>query len=83
MKYLVMECGLSYAIVLDEEGRFLKAANLPNPINRRPYRARYFLWVLWRHAFVLSHYWRFNIYSCRWAVCGCRLTPTSLSRSTA
>lgn len=28
MKYLVMECGLSYAIVLDEEGRFLKAANL-------------------------------------------------------
>ena len=28
MKYLVMECGLSYVIVLDEEGRFLKAANL-------------------------------------------------------
>lgn len=28
MKYLVMECGLSYAIVLDEQGRFLKAANL-------------------------------------------------------
>lgn len=28
MKYLVMECGLSYAVVLDEQGRFLKAANL-------------------------------------------------------
>jgi len=27
MKYLVMECHLSYAVVLDEEGRFLKAAN--------------------------------------------------------
>lgn len=28
MKYLVMECHLSYAVVLDEEGRFLKVANL-------------------------------------------------------
>lgn len=28
MKYLVMECGLSYAVVLDEKGRFIKAANL-------------------------------------------------------
>lgn len=28
MSYLVMECGLSYAVVLDEAGRFLKAANL-------------------------------------------------------
>ena len=28
MKYLVMECGLSYAIVLDEDGRFLKVPNL-------------------------------------------------------
>lgn len=27
MKYLVVECHLSYAIVLDEEGRFLKTAN--------------------------------------------------------
>lgn len=27
MKYLVMECHLSYAVVLDEEGRFLKVAN--------------------------------------------------------
>lgn len=27
MKYMVMECHLSYAVVLDEEGRFLKAAN--------------------------------------------------------
>jgi uncharacterized membrane protein YkoI len=27
MKYIVMECHFSYAILLDEEGRFLKAAN--------------------------------------------------------
>lgn len=27
MTYLVMECHLSYAVVMDEEGRFLKAAN--------------------------------------------------------
>ncbi len=28
MKYLVMECHPGYAVVLDEEGRFLKAANM-------------------------------------------------------
>lgn len=28
MKYLVMECRLSYAVVLDSEGRFLKVPNL-------------------------------------------------------
>lgn len=28
MKYLVMECHLSYAVVLDSKGRFLKVANL-------------------------------------------------------
>ena len=28
MKYVVMECCLSYAVVLDEEGRFLKVANM-------------------------------------------------------
>ena len=28
MKYIVMECHPSYAVLLDEEGRFLKAANL-------------------------------------------------------
>ena len=27
MKYLVMECGKGYAVVLDQEGRFLKAAD--------------------------------------------------------
>ncbi len=27
MKYMVMECHLSYAVVLDEDGRFLKVAN--------------------------------------------------------
>ena len=28
MKYMVMECHLTYAVVLSEDGRFLKAANL-------------------------------------------------------
>ena len=28
MSYLVMECHPGYVILLDEEGRFLKAANL-------------------------------------------------------
>ena len=28
MKYMVMECHLSYAVVLSEDGRFLKVANL-------------------------------------------------------
>ena len=28
MSYLVMECHPGYAVLLDEEGRFLKAANL-------------------------------------------------------
>lgn len=28
MKYMVMECHLSYAVVLDEQGKFLKVANL-------------------------------------------------------
>lgn len=28
MKYLVMECHMAYAVVLDENGRFLKAANM-------------------------------------------------------
>lgn len=28
MKYIVMECHTSYAVVLDEDGRFLKAANM-------------------------------------------------------
>ena len=29
MKYLVMETHPAYAVVLDEQGRFLKAAHLP------------------------------------------------------
>ena len=28
MNYMVMECHPSYVVLLDEEGRFLKAANL-------------------------------------------------------
>lgn len=28
MKYLVMECHMAYVVVLDEDGRFLKAANM-------------------------------------------------------
>ncbi|MDO4732949.1 MAG: hypothetical protein Q4B50_05485, partial [Bacillota bacterium] len=35
MKYLVMECHSSYAILLDEEGRFLKAANLHYNVGQR------------------------------------------------
>ena len=27
MKYIVMECHIGYAVVLDEDGRFLKVAN--------------------------------------------------------
>ena len=32
MKYLVMETHPAYAVVLDERGRVLKAANLHNPV---------------------------------------------------
>ena len=28
MEYLVMECGLSYAVVMDQDGRILKVPNL-------------------------------------------------------
>lgn len=28
MKYIVMECNLGYAVVLDRDGRFLKVANM-------------------------------------------------------
>lgn len=28
MKYLVLECSNSYAVLLDEDGRFVKSANL-------------------------------------------------------
>lgn len=28
MKYLIMECHMAYAVVLDEDGSFLKAANM-------------------------------------------------------
>ncbi len=52
MKYIVMECRLSYAVVLDENGQFLKAANrnyevgqtvtdiipmaVPEPVKKKP-----------------------------------------------
>ena len=35
MKYLVMESRPSYAVVLDEEGRFLKVANLGYQVGQR------------------------------------------------
>lgn len=35
MTYLVMECHSAYAVVLDEEGRFLKTANLNYEIGQR------------------------------------------------
>ena len=37
MSYIVMECHSSYAILLDEEGRFLKAANLHYQVGQRVY----------------------------------------------
>ena len=35
MKYLVMECHPGYAVLLDEEGRFLKAANFSYEVGQR------------------------------------------------
>lgn len=35
MSYLVMECHTSYAVVLDEQGRFLKVANLNYEVGQR------------------------------------------------
>ena len=37
MSYLVMECHPGYAVLLDEEGRFLKAANLRYKIGQTVY----------------------------------------------
>ena len=37
MRYLVMECHPGYAVLLDEEGRFLKAANLQYQIGQTVY----------------------------------------------
>ena len=37
MSYLVMECHPGYVVLLDEEGRFLKAANLRYEIGQTVY----------------------------------------------
>lgn len=37
MSYLVMECHPGYAVLLDEEGRFFKAANLQYEVGQRVY----------------------------------------------
>ena len=37
MSYLVMECHPGYAVLLDEEGRFLKAANLRYEVGQTVY----------------------------------------------
>lgn len=37
MNYIVMECHSSYAVLLDEEGRFLKAANLHYDVGQTVY----------------------------------------------
>ena len=37
MSYLVMECHPGYAVLLDEEGRFLKAANLHYEVGQTVY----------------------------------------------
>ena len=35
MSYLVMECGFSYAVVMDQQGRFLKVANLGYEVGQK------------------------------------------------
>ena len=35
MSYIVMECHKAYVIVLDSEGRFLKAANLGYEVGQK------------------------------------------------
>ena len=35
MKYLVMECHPGYVVLLDEEGRFVKAANFSYEVGQR------------------------------------------------
>ena len=57
MKYLVMECGLSYAVVLDQEGRFLKVANLNYQVGQTveeviPFREESTVW--WKKPVVWS-----------------------------
>lgn len=57
MKYLVMECGLSYAVVLDQEGRFLKVANLNYQVGQTveeviPFREESTVW--WKNPAVWS-----------------------------
>lgn len=37
MSYLVMECHPGYAVLLDEDGRFLKAANLRYEVGQTVY----------------------------------------------
>ncbi len=37
MKYIVMECRFSYAVLLDEDGKFLKAANLGYQVGQTVY----------------------------------------------
>ena len=57
MKYLVMECGLSYEVVLDQEGRFLKVANLNYQVGQTveeviPFREESTVW--WKKPAVWS-----------------------------
>ena len=35
MSYLIMECAASYAVALDEEGRFVKVPNLGYEVGQR------------------------------------------------
>lgn len=37
MKYLVMECHLGYAVVLDEKGEFIKVANMHYEVGQTVY----------------------------------------------
>ena len=76
MEYLVMECGLSYAVVMDGTGRFWKVPNLGYTVGqtledvvRLPAVARWrpvcvcFCWEVWCGSHPSER-------------CGCRSTPT-------
>ena len=59
MKYLVMDCGLSYAVVLDSEGRFLKVANLGYEVGQTVDRVVEFAppkpaWRMWKRIVPLA-----------------------------
>ena len=83
MEYLVMECGLSYAVVLDQDGRILKVPNLGYTVGQslkdvvllpeRPVRQQV-LHKRWQPACACSC-WEAGSGSRPSERCECRLTP--------